>query len=135
MKRYVIAYIATALVFFPLDAIWLSYVARDFFRSRLGDMLAPEPNLIVAGVFYAVFIIGIVIFAVEPALRSGSWVTALVYGGLFGFFVYATYDMTNIALLRSWPVSVAVVDVAWGTFVNAAAATIGYLVTRAVTAE
>ena len=73
--------------------------------------------------------------AVEPAFRSGSWVTATVYGALFGFFVYATYDLTNLAMLKQWPVSVAALDIAWGTFVNAVAATAGFLAARAFAGE
>ncbi len=135
MKKYVIAYLSTGVVFLVLDFIWLGYVTRSFFRDRLADVLSPQPDLKVAGVFYLIYIVGILIFAVEPAFKSGSWTTAAIYGALFGFFVYSTYDLTNLAMLKQWPVSVATLDIAWGTFVNAVGATAGFLITRAIAAD
>lgn len=135
MKKYLIAYLASGAVFLALDALWLGVVARSFFRDRLTEVLSPEPNMTVAAVFYLIFVIGVLIFAVEPAFRSGSWITATLYGALFGFFVYATYDLTNLAMLKQWPVSVAALDIAWGTFVNAVAATAGFLAARAFAGE
>ncbi len=132
MKAHVTAYLATAAAFFPLDFLWLGLVAREFYRSRLGPLLLQPFNMPAAVGFYAVYVVGIVIFAVAPALAAGSWRTALVYGGLFGFFCYATYDMTNLATLKGFPVSVAAVDIVWGTVLTATAATIGYAITRAV---
>ncbi len=129
---YLIAYIATAVVFFAIDFVWLAKVAKSFYWSRLGGLLRDKPNLAAASGFYAVYLIGIVIFAVVPALQAQSWTTALVYGALFGFFAYATYDMTNLATLKGWSVSVAVVDIAWGTALTGASATFGYLLTQLV---
>jgi uncharacterized membrane protein len=128
--QYLAAYLATAAIFLFIDFLWLGYIAKTFYFSRLGDLLLDKPNLGVAAIFYAVYVIGVVIFAVGPALKSGSWQTALVYGALFGFFCYATYDMTNLATLKGWPVSVAIVDVIWGTVLTGTSALLGYLVTR-----
>jgi len=128
--QYLAAYIATAVVFLFIDYLWLAHIAKNFYSSRLGHLLADNPNLGVAAVFYAVYVIGVVIFAVAPALQSGTWKTALIYGALFGFFCYATYDMTNLATLKNWPVTVVVVDVIWGTVLTGTSAVLGYLIVK-----
>lgn len=130
--QYLAAYIVTAVIFLFIDFLWLGYIAKSFYFSRLGDLLLDKPNLAVAAVFYAVYVIGVVIFAVGPALQSGTWKTALIYGALFGFFCYATYDMTNLATLKGWPVTVAVVDVIWGTVLTGVSALLGYAIVRQV---
>ncbi len=132
MLQYLIAYALTALVFFAIDFVWLSRVARDFYFSRLGDMLLDTPRMGAAAAFYAIYVVGIVIFAVAPALRTDSLATALVFGASFGFFTYATYDMTNYATLKNWPVSIVVVDIIWGTVLSGVSAAIGYWATRLV---
>jgi len=91
-------------------------------------LLLDKPNLTVAAVFYAIYVIGVVIFAVAPALQTGSWKTALIYGALFGLFTYGTYDMTNLATLKNWSVTVAIVDIIWGTVLTGASALLGYLI-------
>ncbi|MBB99695.1 MAG: hypothetical protein CML67_09190 [Rhodobacteraceae bacterium] len=127
---YAIAYLATAVVFFAIDYVWLTRIAGSFYRDRVGALMADEVNFAVAGAFYTVYVVGIVIFAVSPALKSGNWQDALIYGLLFGFFAYATYDFTNLATLRDWPVVVTLVDVTWGTFVTGVSAWAGYMVAR-----
>ena len=133
MIQYITAYAVSVVAFLAIDFVWLTQIAKRFYFDRLGHLLLDKPNLVAAGIFYAVYVIGIVIFAIAPALKEGSAVTALVYGALFGFFAYATYDMTNYATLRDWPVSVVVVDIAWGTFLTGITALIGYLGTRILT--
>jgi uncharacterized membrane protein len=130
--QYLAAYVVTAVIFLFLDFLWLGYIAKSFYFSRLGELLLDKPNLGVAAGFYAVYVIGLVIFAVAPALQSGSWKTALIYGALFGFFCYATYDMTNLATLKGWPVTVAIVDVIWGTVLTGVSALMGYLIVRQI---
>jgi uncharacterized membrane protein len=132
MLQYLIAWVATAVTFFVIDFVWLGVVAKTFYRERIGALMLDEINVSAAVIFYLVYVLGIVIFAVAPALQSGSWVSALTFGALFGFFAYATYDMTNFATLRGWPVEVVVVDILWGTFLTGASALIGFLITRAV---
>ena len=133
MSKYFFAYLATATVFLAIDFIWLSQVARKFYVDALGDLLLERPNIAAAAGFYAVYAAGIVFFAVLPAMKSGSALTALTHGALFGFFAYATYDMTNYATLRHWPVSVTVVDVLWGTVLTGFSAFSGYLIMRQLT--
>jgi len=128
--RYVIAYIATAVVFLSADAVWLGYVARSFYRDNLEGMLLEKPLLDVAGLFYGLYVVGIVIFGVMAGLRDDTWRSAAIYGALFGLFAYATYDLTNLATLKNWPMMVSVVDTVWGAFVTALAATGGYLAVR-----
>lgn len=129
MTTYILAYISTAVVFFGLDFVWLSRVATGFYKSRIGDLMLAQPNFVAAGLFYLFYIAGIVYFAVAPALSGGNWVSALVSGAILGFIAYGTYDMTNLSTLKSWSLSVSVVDMAWGTVLTGLAATAGYLVT------
>lgn len=124
------AYLATLGVFSIVDTIWLGFVARGFYRSELGDLLAPEVNLWAALIFYVVYAAGIVVFAVRPALQAESLGTALVMGALFGFFAYATYDLTNLATLRDWPLRMSLVDIAWGTLITGVTATVGAYAAR-----
>ncbi|WP_417686539.1 DUF2177 family protein [Roseibium sp.] len=128
--QYLVAYIATAVVFLGIDYVWLAHVSRGFYAERLGHLLMEKPNMAAAAGFYAIYVVGIVIFAVAPALRTGSLSTALIYGGLFGFFAYATYDMTNFATLKDWPPSVVMVDVLWGTVLTGVSACLGTYLTR-----
>lgn len=108
-------YLFTIPVFFIIDMLWLGYVARNFYKSQLNDLLSPEVNWPAAFIFYFIYIIGIIFFAVRPGLEAGSLARTCVLGALFGFFTYATYDLTNLATLRNWPLAVVVVDIAWGT--------------------
>lgn len=133
MVHHAIAYAATATVFLAVDYVWLSQVATRFYFDRIGHLLMDKPNMAAAGAFYVIYVVGIVVFAVAPALKSESLATALVYGAMFGFFTYATYDVTNYATLRNWPVIVTIVDVAWGTVLSAFSAGMGYTLTRLVT--
>lgn len=135
MKTYGIAYVATGLVFLAIDAIWLTFAAQRLYRPLMGDMLVESFRLAPATLFYLIYIAGIVVFAITPAMVSGRWTTAAIYGAFLGLFAYATYDLTNQATLRSWPVAVTVADLCWGTFLTAFAATAGFLITRAVTSS
>ena len=130
MVQYATAYVATALVFLAVDYVWLSKVATRFYFDRIGHLLMDKPNMAAAGAFYIIYVVGIVVFAVAPALKSESLATAVVYGAMFGFFTYATYDVTNYATLRNWPVIVTIVDVAWGSVLSAFSAGMGYTLTR-----
>jgi len=134
MSRTLIAYVATLVVLGVVDFIWLGFIAKDLYKRGIGHLMAVKPNLAAAVVFYPLFVVGLMIFAVDPALDAGAWQQAALYGALFGFFCYATYDLTNLATLRNWPVGLAVIDVVWGTFVSAVATTAGFFIARAVAA-
>jgi len=116
---YVIGYVAALLTLLFVDMAWLGIMAPRFYRPTLGDIAISGVNFPPAIVFYAVYPIGLLIFAIIPALKSGSITTAVVSGALFGFFTYATYDLTNHATLRNWTLQLTLVDVAWGTILAA----------------
>lgn len=130
MIQHVVSYLATALVFLAIDYVWLSQVATRFYFDRIGHLLMDKPNMGAAAAFYLIYVVGIVIFAVGPALKTGNISTAVLFGALFGFFTYATYDVTNYATLRDWPFIVVIVDISWGTILSAVSAGLGYLLTR-----
>ena len=125
-KQAVTLYLITLAVFFVIDMIWLGVVAKDFYRKHLGTMLSPKVNWAAALLFYLVFIVGLLIFVIRPALAQGEPLKALLLGALFGLISYATYDLSNLATLKDWPIIVTVVDLVWG-------ATLGGLVSLAGT--
>lgn len=130
MARLAAAYVFTLIAFLAIDLVWLGIVARDFYRDAIGDLL--QVDLAVAMGFYAVYVTGIVVFAVSPADRQGRLGPAALYGALFGFYCYATYDLTNLATLKDWPLVVALVDIPWGTALTSASAIVGAWATRRV---
>ncbi|MEZ4195654.1 MAG: DUF2177 family protein [Candidatus Paceibacterota bacterium] len=129
--QYVYLYLLTIPIFALFDIAWLGFIARDFYQDRLAHLLGPV-HWPAAIIFYLIFIAGILIFAVAPALDSNSLSKAIVLGVLFGFFTYATYDLTNLATLKDWPVLVVIVDIMWGAFISGSVATISYLIGKAL---
>ncbi len=123
-------YALTVPIFFAIDMAWLGYVAKGFYQQNLARFLAPDVNWSAALLFYLLYIAGILIFAVVPALEKDALGRAALLGGLFGFFTYATYDLTNLATLEDWPLKVVVVDIAWGVVLCAAVATCSFLIGR-----
>ena len=132
MLKYLAGYLGAGLAFAAIDAVWLTTMTNRLYKPILGPILADKPDMKAAVAFYLIYIAGIVFFAISPALDDGRWTTALVYGALFGFFAYATYDLTNQATLKNWSTALSAVDIAWGTFATAMAATAGYLATGIV---
>lgn len=123
---YIKLYLLTVPIFFLVDMIWLGIVARNFYQKNLSFILSPEVNWIAAISFYLIYIIGIIIFAVVPALEKDSLAAAIIWGALFGFFTYATYELTNLALIRQWPLKVVLVDIAWGSFLCSTVAALSF---------
>ncbi len=122
------AYAATLGAMLALDLLWLGVVAKPIYQRGIGHLMAEQPNLVAAALFYAVFALGLMIFAVSPGGPSGpsaGWARTAGTAALFGFFAYATYDLTNLATLRGWPVGLALLDMAWGTGISAVAALAG----------
>lgn len=130
MNIFGIAYAGTLISFLLVDAIWLGLIAKNFYRNQLGDMMLPSPKFAVAAVFYLFFAAAIVVFAVRPALDSGSVWTAVGYGAVLGLAAYGTYDMTNLSTLKGWPIALTLVDLLWGTVLTAAASACGYAAAR-----
>jgi uncharacterized membrane protein len=129
MNITVIAYFAVAVVLLALDMIWLGTTFEPLYRPAVGEMMSRHVALPAAIAFYLLYPAGIVFFAVFPALRGQSWSTALWNGALFGFFCYATYDLTNLATLRIWSLKISLIDMGWGAFLTATAASASYFVT------
>lgn len=134
LRTYGVAYLATGLVFLAIDAVWLALSVQRLYRPLMGDMLLDGVRLAPAALFYLLYVAGIVVFAVAPALSGDRWITAASLGALLGLIAYATYDLSNLATLRNWPLAVTIADLCWGTFLTALSATAGFLITRAVAA-
>lgn len=126
--KAVYVYLVTVPIFFVIDLFWLGVVAKDFYQRKLGYLMRPQFNWTAAILFYLVFIAGIVLFAVKPALEAESSMRALVYGALFGFIAYATYDLTNLATIRDWPVIITLVDLAWGAVLSGTVSLLSYMI-------
>lgn len=128
--KLVYLYLLTLPVFFAIDMLWIGVLAKNFYRNSLGHLFREDINWAAALIFYFLYIIGILIFATLPALEIQSLDRAVLLGALFGFFAYATYDLTNFATLKGWPLKVAVVDMIWGMVLTASVAAASYLIGR-----
>jgi uncharacterized membrane protein len=113
-SRTVVVYVIATAIFLACDLVWLGLVARGFYQRHLGYLMRQPVNWVAALVFYLLFVVGLLIFAIKPALEVQQPLRALLYGALFGFFTYATYDLTNLATVRDWPLVVSVADLSWG---------------------
>ena len=118
----VAAYLIALVVFLALDALWLGIVARSFYMSRIGELILDQPRWGIAVIFYALYVVGLVYFAIMPGLAAGSTGTAALNGALFGFFSYLTYNATNLSTLEGYDAVVAAVDTGWGTMLGATVA-------------
>jgi uncharacterized membrane protein len=132
MTKYLTIYFSTGIVFWIVDFIWLGYVIKSFYMRELGGLLLPTPLMTPAIVFYLLYVVGIVVFAVIPALDSNSWSKALMFGALLGLMAYGTYDLSNLATLDGWSPRFAIIDIAWGTSVTAISATLGFFLSRII---
>jgi uncharacterized membrane protein len=130
--KYAGAYGIALVIFLAIDAVWLGIVARGFYASRMGELLLDQPRWGVAVIFYAVFVVGLVYFAISTGMESGDWRTAAFNGALFGFFCYLTYDATNLAVLKGYDPVVAVVDTIWGGVLGGVVSGSTILVMRAL---
>ena len=130
MIQFAVAYVGTALAMLVLDIIWLTQMVNRLYQPRIGELLAEKPSMPPAVVFYLLYVAGIVILAVMPALREGGWKRLLVHAPVFGLVAYATYDLTNQATMKTWSTTITLVDMAWGTFITTVAASAGYAAAR-----
>jgi uncharacterized membrane protein len=119
-------------VFFAIDMVWLALVAKNFYQKQIGFLMKPDINWLAAIIFYLLFITGLIIFVITPAMVKQSWVHALLYGALFGLVTYATYDLTNLATVKDWPLLVTVVDLVWGSVLAASVSVITYLIANRI---
>ena len=128
--KLILSYFLTTLVFFAIDLTWIGLVAKKFYWGNIGQLLKDDVNWVAALIFYLLYIVGIFVFAILPSVENDSIKSAIFYGALFGFFCYATYDLTNLATLKGFPLKVAVVDMIWGTILTGAVSTAGFYITR-----
>ena len=126
MLKYLGIYLAIFLTMFVIDMVWLGVIAKTTYANAMGSLLSPNPNLWAAAAFYLMYPVGLLIFAVLPQADSPVWRAALM-GALFGFFAYSTYDLTNLAVVKDWPLGLTFIDMAWGTMVSGIAAVAGKL--------
>jgi uncharacterized membrane protein len=124
LKLYLIA----LPIFFAFDMLWLGLIAKNFYREQIGQLMRPEVNWLAAIVFYLVYIAGLIFFVISPAIDKNSLTHAIFFGAFFGFVCYATYDLTNLAVAKDWPLLVTLVDLAWGAMLAAAVSGLTFLI-------
>ena len=125
---FITLYVIALPVFLAIDMVWLIFVAKNFYAQQIGFLMKREINWSAAIIFYLLFVVGLVVFVIAPALEKNSWSHALIYGALFGLVAYATYDLTNLATMKNWPVLITIVDLAWGMTVAASVSIVTYLI-------
>jgi len=123
-------YFITLPVFFGIDIIWLTIISKNFYAKQLGYLMSKNPNLLAALIFYLLFIAGLVFFVISPALEKREWVSALLMGAFFGLVTYATYDLTNLATVKDWPLIITIVDLVWGMTLSATVSVITYFIAQ-----
>lgn len=121
-------YLIALPIFLILDGLWLGLIAKTFYAKQIGFLFKTDINWIAALIFYLMFIAALILFVINPAIEKGSLTHALLYGALFGLITYATYDLTNLATLKGWPIMVTIVDLMWGSFVTAAVSSLTFLI-------
>jgi uncharacterized membrane protein len=127
MAYYIKLYFATLFAFLAIDMVWLGIVARNFYYEQLGFLMSPATNWVAAMIFYLLFILGILVLVVLPGLEKNSLKDTILRAALFGLVTYATYDLTNLATLKDWPLLITIVDMAWGTVLTISVSCIGFL--------
>jgi uncharacterized membrane protein len=132
VTKLLISYALTFVVFFIVDMAWLGFIAKDLYKKYLGGFLSEQVNWTAAVIFYLLFIVGVFIFAIMPSVEKNSVVLAVTLGALFGFFTYATYDLTNLATLKGWPVTIVFIDIIWGSVLTAIVSTAGFYIVKYV---
>ena len=130
ISKLILSYLLTFAVFFIVDMAWLGFVAKDIYKKYLGNFLSDNVNWIAAFVFYLLFVAGVFIFAILPAIEKDSLRSAIIMGALFGFFTYATYDLTNLATLKDWPITIVFIDIIWGMVLTGIVSTAGFYIVK-----
>ena len=128
MLKFLPAYFAIIIAMFILDLIWLSQIAQPLYQAGIGHLMAAQPKLGFAALFYLVFVFGLMWFAVRPNVAAQGLKSTFIAGAIFGFFIYASYDLTNLALLKDWPLNLSLIDITWGTILSGICAAFGKFV-------
>lgn len=130
IKSVVFSYLLTFIVFLMIDMLWLGVIAKNTYHKYLGDFLTDDVNWTAAIIFYLIYVVGISIFAIYPSINKGSVYQAILLGALFGFFTYATYDLTNLATLKGWPLIIVFIDIIWGSVLSAVVSFSGFYIVK-----
>ena len=130
IKNTIISYLLTFIVFFIVDMFWLGIIAKNLYQKFLGGFLTDKLNWTAALIFYLLYVAGISIFAIYPAVNKGSVFNAILMGALFGIFTYATYDLTNLATLKGWPLPIVFIDILWGAVLSAIVSFSGFHIVK-----
>lgn len=133
IKSIIISYLLTFIVFLMIDMLWLGVIAKNIYQKYLGDFLSNQVNWTAAFIFYFIYVLGISIFAIYPSVNKGSVYNAILMGALFGFFTYATYDLTNLATLKGWPLPIVFIDIIWGSVLSAVVSFSGFYIVKWLT--
>jgi len=132
MFNQILQYLIVLGVFLLLDSLWIGVIAKKFYGKKLGYLMAEKPKLIAALAFYLLYIFGLMVFIINPALAQNSGQFALLYGGLLGMIAYATYDLTNLATVKQWPMSITIIDIIWGSVMTAMTCFISFNIISAI---
>jgi uncharacterized membrane protein len=132
MLKYLGIYFSFLISLIAVDMIWLLVIAKTMYRDSMGDLMADEPKIVAGIAFYVLYAIGVCIFVIMPAINKQSWFDAVMYGALFGFFCYMTYDLTNLSVIRNFPTQLAFIDIAWGSFATALVSGVTYWVANKI---
>ena len=128
MFKWIATYLGMIVFMFVIDLIWLSVVAKSIYQQGIGHLMAAEPNLIYAGLFYLVYVLGLLWFAIKPNRALPGIKRVFVAGATVGFLVYASYDLTNLSLLKDWPLGLSLMDITWGILLSGIAASVGKMI-------
>jgi uncharacterized membrane protein len=133
IKSIIFSYLLTFAVFLIIDMLWLGVIAKNIYQKYLGGFLTDRVNWTAAFIFYFIYVVGISIFAIYPAVNKGSVFNVILMGALFGFFTYATYDLTNLATLKGWPIPIVFIDIIWGSVLSAIVGFSGFYIVKWLT--
>jgi uncharacterized membrane protein len=122
MPKLIVTYLASMVWMFILDLIWLSQLAQPMYQQGIGHLMAKQANLLYAGIFYTVFVFGLIWYAIRPYRQQAGVKPSILAGAMYGFFIYASYEFTNLALLRDWPLGMSLIDIGWGVLLSGATA-------------
>jgi uncharacterized membrane protein len=130
IKKLLICYALTFAVFLIIDLTWLGFIAKDLYKKYLGNLLSEQVNWMAAIIYYLLYVGGVFIFAILPSVEKNSLNSAIILGALFGFFAYATYDLTNLATLKNWPLNIVIIDILWGSLLTGMVSTAGFYIVK-----
>ena len=125
--NYIKMYIIAFFVFLIIDAVWLGIISKNLYKKELGHLMSKKPNFIAAGLFYLLFLVGLVYFVINPSIINNDLPKLFISSALFGLITYATYDLTNLATLKDWPLKITIIDLIWGTTLSILVSYLTYL--------